>query len=184
MWSDWALTVAAVVLVSSPALFSQSGFATDFTNHLWLVDVAGKNLVAAGHPSFFLNATGNGSATNVASFAPIGVFNPFYAFYGGTLYTLVGAASQLVRDPVAAYVGFIVFMVASCYRGTLLLARQAGLSTWWSNLPALTVVTSAYFVTDIYGRGAWPSSSLGRRSPRCWRALSLWCGVRSGGRGR
>jgi hypothetical protein len=156
VWGDWALTVAAVALVSSPALFSQSGFATDFTNHLWLLDVAGKNLVAAGHPTFFLNAIGHGSATNVASVSPIGVFEPFYAFYGGTLYTLVGAIAQLLGSPVAAYVGFIVFMIASCYRGTLLVARQAGLSTWWSHLPALTVVTSAYFVTDIYGRGAWP----------------------------
>ncbi|HEX3804253.1 MAG TPA: hypothetical protein VHV75_15565 [Solirubrobacteraceae bacterium] len=156
VWSDWLLTAAVVALVSSPALFSKSGFATDFTNHLWLSDVAGKNLWAAGHPTFFLNATGNGSATNLTSPAPIGVFSPFFAFYGGTLYAVVGAIAQLLGDPLAAYVGFIVFMIASCYRGTLLLARQAGLSTWWSQLPALVVVTSAYFVTDIYGRGAWP----------------------------
>jgi hypothetical protein len=145
-----------VALVSSPAIFSKSGFATDFTNHLWLSDVAGKNLWASGHPTLFLNATGSGSAVSLTSHAPIGVFNPFFAFYGGTLYAVVGAISELLGDPLVAYVGFIVFMITSAYRGTVILARQAGLSTWWSHLPGLVVVTSAYFVTDIYGRGAWP----------------------------
>jgi hypothetical protein len=125
-------------------LFTNSGFALDFTNHLWLSWAAGKELFETGHPVYFLNTSG------------LGVFYPMFAFYGGTLYTLTGAIGHLLGHPVFAYVAVTIIAIAGAYTGTLWLARQLGVQGWLAHAPALTVITSAYFVTDLYGRGAWP----------------------------
>jgi len=134
----------AVLIVAAPMIFTNSGFAIDFTNHLWLTWVEGKALLQAGHPSYFLNAD------------TIGVFYPWFAFYGGTLYALGGGISDLLGgDPIVAYVAFTTAAIAACYGGMLWLGRQLGLSRWASHAPALAVLTSAYFITNLYGRGAW-----------------------------
>jgi hypothetical protein len=145
IWVDVLLTGAAVVLVAAPILFTDSGFALDFTNHLWLSWIAGKSLAATGHPSYFLNAPG------------LGVFYPLFAFYGGTLYTVTGALSELLGgNAVLAYIGVTLLAIAGCYGGMLWLGRQLGLRGPIAHVPALVVVTSAYYITNLYGRGAWP----------------------------
>ncbi|HTZ62853.1 MAG TPA: hypothetical protein VMB51_01985 [Solirubrobacteraceae bacterium] len=142
--ADMLAAAAAVLLVAGPLLFTDSGFVLDFTNHLWLVWVAGKALSQTGHPSYFLNAT------------PLGVFYPWFAFYGGTLYTITGALSQLLGGhPIPAYVAVTTLAIAGAYGGMLWLGRQLGLERWLSHAPALVVVTSAYYVSNLYGRGAW-----------------------------
>jgi hypothetical protein len=142
---DALLAGAAILAVVAPMLFTRTGFQVDFTNHLWLVWAAGKSLVAAGHPTYFINTTTQG------------VFNPWFAFYGGTLYMITGGISELLGGhPVVAYVGVTVLAVAGAYGGTLWLGRQFGLRGWIAHAPALTVVTSAYYITNLYGRGAWP----------------------------
>ncbi len=133
-----------MLLVAAPLLFTDSGFGIDFTNHLWLSWVAGNGLAQAGHPSYFLNARG------------IGVFYPFFAFYGGTLYAIVGGISDLLGEqPVAAYVGASTLAIAGTYGGMIWLGRELGLRGLTSHAPALAVVTSAYYITNLYGRGAW-----------------------------
>jgi len=142
---DVLLASAVILAVASPMLFTHSGFQVDFTNHLWLVWVAGKALVQAGHPTYFLNTTTQG------------VFNPWFAFYGGTLYMVTGGISELLGGhPVIAYVGVTMIAIAGAYVGTLWLGRQFGLRRWLAHAPALTVASSAYYITDLYGRGAWP----------------------------
>jgi hypothetical protein len=142
---DVLLAGAVLVVVAAPMLFTDSGFGLDFTNHLWLAWAAGKALVAAGHPSYFLNTT------------QLGVFYPMFAFYGGTLYTTTGAISEVLGGhPVLAYVGVTMLAIAGCYGGTLWFGRQLGLHGWLAHAPAAAVVTSAYYITDLYGRGAWP----------------------------
>jgi hypothetical protein len=136
--------LAIVVVVGAPMLFTSSGFAVDFTNHLWLSWAAGHLLVQAGHPTYFLN-------TN-----RVGVFYPWFAFYGGTLYMIVGGISELLGGhPVLAYVGITTLAIAASYLGVVSIGRQLGLRGWMSHAPALTVVTSAYYITNLYGRGAW-----------------------------
>jgi len=136
--------LAIVVVVAAPMLFTNSGFAVDFTNHLWLTWVAGHLLVQAGHPTYFLNAKS------------VGVFYPWFAFYGGTLYMIVGGISELLGGhPVLAYVGITTLAIAASYLGVVSIGRQLGLCGWMSHAPALTVVTSAYYITNLYGRGAW-----------------------------
>jgi uncharacterized membrane protein len=137
-------TVIATLVVAGPLLFTDSGFAVDFTNHLWLSWVAGRALASNGSPSYFLNTSG------------LGIFYPLFAFYGGTLYTIVGGLGDLLGDPVLAYVGVTTIAIASAYGGMLWIGRQLGVRGWLAHAPALTVVTSAYYVTDLYGRGAWP----------------------------
>lgn len=141
---DALLTSAVTLAITAPMLFTRAGFQVDFTNHLWLVWAAGKALVRAGHPTYFINTTTQG------------VFNPWFAFYGGTLYMTTGAIGELLGEhPVIAYVGVTTLAIAGAYAGTLWLGRQFGLRRWLAHAPALTVVTSAYYITDLYGRGAW-----------------------------
>jgi hypothetical protein len=141
---DLLVGATVVVLVAAPMLFTDSGFAVDFTNHLWLTWVAGKALVESGHPSYFLNAS------------EVGVFYPWFAFYGGSLYMIVGGISELLGGhPVLAFVGVTTLAVAGSYLGMVWLGRELGLRGMLSHAPALTVVTSAYYITNLYGRGAW-----------------------------
>jgi hypothetical protein len=141
---DLAIAAGAVLLVAAPLLFTNSGFGLDFTNHLWLSWVQGNGLAQAGHPSYFLNARG------------IGVFYPWFAFYGGSLYALVGAISNLLgNQPIAAYLGVTLLAIAGSYGGMAWLGRQLGLRGLSVHAPALAVVTSAYYITNLYGRGAW-----------------------------
>jgi hypothetical protein len=143
--ADALVATVAVFVVAGPLLFTGSGFAIDFTNHLWLSWVAGKELVQSGSPSYFLNTPG------------LGVFYPLFAFYGGTLYTITGGLGELLGGhPVLAYVGVTTVAIAAAYGGTLWLSRQLGVRGWLAHAPALAVITSAYYVTDLYGRGAWP----------------------------
>jgi hypothetical protein len=142
---DGLIGAVAVLVVAAPMLFTSSGFALDFTNHLWLTWVAGKELAQTGYPGYFLNTTG------------LGVFYPMFAFYGGTLYATTGAIGELLGGhPLLAYVGVTTLAIASAYGGTLWLGRQLGVRGLIGHAPALAVITSAYYVTDLYGRGAWP----------------------------
>src|SRR3954451_4199618 len=79
-----ALAVAAIV-IGAPALLANDGFAPDYTNHLWLVWVQGKEIAAHGLPSYFLEAQNTG-----------GTVNPFFVFYGGTLYSVTGAFAAVL----------------------------------------------------------------------------------------
>ncbi len=126
-------------------LLTHSGFAIDFTNHLWLVWYQERFIEAHLHPTFFLNAP------------PAPVFSPQFAFYGATLYTATAIAGALLGTaPVVAFVGVSMAAIAACYAGCLWLARQLGVRGLKAHAPALVFVTSAYYVTNIYGRGAWP----------------------------
>jgi hypothetical protein len=141
---DLLAAAIVVTLVAAPMLFTTSGFALDFTNHLWLSWAAGNALVESGHPSYFLNT------------AEIGVFYPWFAFYGGSLYMIVGGVSELLGGhPILAYVGVTTLAIAGSYLGMVWLGRELGLRGWTSHVPALVVVTSAYYITNLYGRGAW-----------------------------
>jgi hypothetical protein len=143
--TDVLVTMVATLVVAAPMLFTDSGFAPDFTNHLWLSWAAGKELVRSGFPSYFVNTSN------------LGAFYPLFAFYGGTLYTITGGLGELLGGhPVLAYVGVTTIAIAGVYGGMLWLSRQLGVRGWVAHAPALAAVTSAYYITDLYGRGAWP----------------------------
>ena len=145
LWIDCLITVVVVCLVASPMLLTKSGFAVDFTNHLWLVWYQERFIEAHLHPTFFLNAP------------PAPAFSPEFVFYGATLYTVTAVAGAILgAAPVVAFVGVSMVAIAAGYGGLLWLARQLGVRGLKAHAPSLVYVTSAYYVTNIYGRGAWP----------------------------
>jgi hypothetical protein len=134
-----------VLFVASPAIFTSWGFGPDFTNHLWLISQQSDAIAHLGHPTLYMHSE------------PGGIFQPFYGFYGGSLYAIVGGVSALLgQQPEIAYVGSIVLFGAMAYRGVWLLGHMAGLSRLLAHVPAYIFVSSAYFLTDLYARGAWP----------------------------
>ncbi len=140
------MLVGALVclFVLSPAIFTPWGFGLDYSNHLWLVRQQGLAISHIGHPTLYLQT-------------PNGIFEPFYGFYGGTLYATAGAVSAILGGhPYPVYVASIGAAAALAYGGTWWLGRQLGLSRWVAHLPAVVVVTAAYYLTDAYARGAWP----------------------------
>ena len=135
----------ATLVIGGPALFTNNGFMYDFTNHLWFVYVQEQAISAHLVPTYYLNVP------------LVGAFYPFFVFYGGTLYAATGALAALIAGHVvAAYVGACLLAIAAAYGGLLWLARQLGVRSWLAHAPALTFVAGAYYVTNLYGRGAWP----------------------------
>jgi hypothetical protein len=172
---DVLVSLVVVAVVSAPLLRTNAPL--DLVNHLWVSWAGGKALAQAGHPSYFINTTTQG------------VFNPWFAFYGGTLYMATGALSQLSGHPYVAFAAVTVAAIAATYVGTLVFGRQFGLRGLLAHAPALAVVTSAYYITDLYGRGAWTefialsaiaplaaSMIILIRAPN-WRPLPVFCFV-------
>jgi hypothetical protein len=134
----------AIALVAAP-LLARSRETLDFSNYLWLAWVAGKGTVAAGHPVLFTNTGADGP------------FYPLFAFYGATLFVIAGVLGQLFAGQIlAVYIAIWVLAIAAAYLGTLSLARQLGVRGLLAHAPALCVLTSAYYITDIYARADWP----------------------------
>ena len=134
-----------MLVIGGPALFTRNGFMYDFTNHLWLVSVQEQAFSRHLVPTYYLNAP------------VVGAFYPFFVFYGGTLYAATGALAALIDGHVTvAYVGASLLAIAAAYGGLLWLARQLGVKSWMAHAPAITFVAGAYYVTNLYGRGAWP----------------------------
>lgn len=142
--ADPLIALGVALVICSPAIFTHNGFAFDYTNHMWLVWVQEQAISHHLLPTYFVNS----SAT--------GIFYPLFMFYGGTLYTVAGGLAALLGGRVVvAYVAVSLLSVMSAYGGMVWLARQFGARSWLAHAPALTFVASAYYVTNIYGRGAW-----------------------------
>ncbi|HWW90957.1 MAG TPA: hypothetical protein VNY35_09285 [Solirubrobacteraceae bacterium] len=143
--STLIVILAALVIgfLAWPMLFTSSGMAQDWSNHLWYLWRQSATISRDHYPSLFLNDGGS-------------VFYPFYAFYGGTIYALFGTLAVALGDaPVAAYVISYVLGFAAAYGGWYSLARMAGLRRWQAQIPALLFISSAYYLTLVYARGDW-----------------------------
>lgn len=139
-----AFPLAVCLLLISPMILTGRSFGPDWTNHLWLVNVQGR-AISGGGPTLNLHTD------------YLGVFYPFFTFYGGTLYTIGGAISAaLGGQPIVAYVLMWIFGFLIAYGGMLWLSFQAGLSGWQAHAAPLVLITSAYYLTNAYARGAWP----------------------------
>jgi hypothetical protein len=140
---DVAIATLAVLLIASPLLFTSDGFAPDFTNAIWLAGYQQHVIAAHLHPTLFLQTQQ-------------GVFSPLFAFYGGTLFALTGALAALLGgSTILAFEAVTLAAIAAAYGGLFWLARQLGVKGVLAHAPALVFVTSAYYITDLYGKGAW-----------------------------
>jgi hypothetical protein len=141
---DVAIATLAVLLIASPLLFTSDGFAPDFTNAIWLASHQQHAIAAHLHPTLFLQ-----------SFR-LGVFYPIFAFYGATLFALTGALAALLGgSTILAFEVVTLAAIAAAYGGLLWLARQLGVKGVMAHAPAIVFVTSAYYVSNLYGRGDW-----------------------------
>jgi hypothetical protein len=139
---QWLLPAAVVFALLAPLLFTDRTFSTDWGNHLWLIWVQGLNIGDLGQPSYFLQSS-------------LGAFYPYYAFYGGSLYALLGVVSEL-SSPTAAVAFAYAAALTTAYLSWTWLARQAGVRGWRAQLPGCIAVTAPLAVTNLYGRGDIP----------------------------
>jgi hypothetical protein len=140
-----AAMLGVVVVLLSPMYFTSRGFGPDWTFHLWVLWVQGAHISNGDGPRLFFDS------------GTLGSFFPWYAFYGGTLYTLGGGLSALLRGhAIVAYMLMWTLAFCMAYGGLLWLSLQAGLRGWRAHAAPLVLVTSAYYVTNAYARGVWP----------------------------
>jgi hypothetical protein len=146
-WTRSAGAAASVVLVGAlawPMLFTSSSFGGDWLHHLWFIWHQSLSIRANHVPSLFLDT-------------PFSVYYPQYAFYGGTIYALTGALALVPgSSPATAYVFTYVVGLMVAYGGWYWIGHMAGLGRWLAHAPGLVFVTSASYLTLIYGRGDWP----------------------------
>jgi hypothetical protein len=140
---DVAIATLAILLIASPVLFTGNGFTPDFVNAIWLIGRQQHVIAAHLHPTLFLQTQQ-------------GVFYPQFAFFGGTLFALTGAlAEALGGSTILAFEVVTLAAIAAAYGGLFWLARQLGVKGVMAHAPAIVFVTSAYYVSILYGRGAW-----------------------------
>ena len=116
----------------------------DFTNWIWLGAVRGYQIDHGQLFSYVLNGR------------VVGIANPFWAFYGGPMHTAVGALSDILgHNVILAFDILGLAAWSSAYGGMFWIGRICGLSKADSHFPAICVTTSAYWISDLYGRGDW-----------------------------
>ena len=143
--AGWLVPAFVLAVVLAPIVLTDRSFGQDWANHLWFVARQGEAISRNHAPSLFWHSDGRG------------VFYPWFAFYGGTLYAVVGAIGLLpVLTATGGYVVSFVLCAGWAYAGMTWLSHQAGLRRAWMQLPGLVFVTSAYYLTNMEARGAWP----------------------------
>jgi uncharacterized membrane protein len=145
-WSGTVLQVLGAVLVialvARPMVFGRTFIGWDWYPHQWYVWHQAHSIQANLMPSLF-------------AYDAAGVFNPHYAFYGGTLYALTGIVTLVVGDPGAAMVLVLVLAFVGGYGGWWWLSRQAGVHGWLAHVPAVLFVTAPYQLAIIYSAGGF-----------------------------
>lgn len=127
-----------------PMLFTDSGLGGDWQHHLWYVWHQALAIRADNAPTPFLNTF-------------YSVFYPEYVFYGGTVYAFTGALSLILGDSAtAAYVLTYALGFGAAYGGWYWAGRMVGLGRWVAQVPGVLFVTSACYLTLVYGQGDWP----------------------------
>ena len=142
------VVIAPVLLVGAltwPMLFTNSVFYLDWLRHLWLISQQSLAIRANHIPTFFVSDARS-------------IFEPIYAFYGGTIYTLAGALSLVLGEaPVQAYILTYLMAFAAAYGGWYWIGRMANLGRWQAQIPGLVFVTCAYYLQILYATGDWPA---------------------------
>ncbi len=138
------LAIAFVVSLVAPMLIEQKTYFVDWGNHLYLLDRQRESIELTGLPSYFLHTQQTGA------------FYPFFLFYGGTLYAIGGYLAIVFQSSWVAYIALFAAGFAMAYGGTYWLGRTLSLGAIAAHGPAVVVVTSAYYLTNVFGRGAWP----------------------------
>jgi hypothetical protein len=136
--------LVVIAAVSWPLLFANATFNNDWLNHLWYMWHESVAIREQHVPSLFLDYSR-------------GIFYPVYAFYGGTLYALVGTLSLALGDaPLQTYILTYLLGFGAAYGGWYWTARSFGVRGWRAHIPGIVFVTSASYLTTVYVLGDWP----------------------------
>jgi hypothetical protein len=136
------IPVVVVSLLAMPMFVTKRSFGHDWTLHLWMIRQQQLNIEAMSHPGLFVSVN------------RLGVFYPIFAFVGSGLYTVGGCLAILLGNrPILADKLLYLVGFALAYGGMTWLSRQLGVRGWRVQVPGLVLVTGAYFVTDLAGRG-------------------------------
>lgn len=151
-WLTGRRTLSTAILISAvvagglcwPMLFTNSSFGGDWLHHLWFIWHQSLDIRANHVPSLFLDTS-------------FSVYYPQYAFYGATLYAFAGALALIPgSSPATAYVFTYLLGMMGAYWGWYWIGRLVGLGRLTAHAAGLAFVTSAAYLTMIYGRGDWP----------------------------
>jgi hypothetical protein len=143
-WLELLIPVVAGLAFLSPMLLTHRGFGVDWTNHLWLIQEQAEAIRALGHPSRFISA------------APMGALYPEFAFYGSSMYTVVGAVSVLTGGSTSfAYIASYAVAFGVAWLGWWWLARELGVRGLAAHAPALIYSFAAFRITVPYAGGAY-----------------------------
>ena len=137
-----AIPVVVLAVAFAPVALTSRTYFTDWANHLWAIDQQRRWISDHILPTYFVHSTSTG------------LFYPLYAFYGGSAYAVLGGLASVVGSQAAytaSWIGGAIF----AYAGTSALARLIGTARLASHVPAIVVVTSTYYLTNVYGRGTW-----------------------------
>jgi hypothetical protein len=163
-WGDALATCCAALVVLAPAFVPSNGVSPDLVNHLWLVRIQQQAFNLHAWPTYYTSASA------------VGVFFPMFLFYGGTLYAAVGALAAMTDHARAIFFLSTGLAVVAAYGGLLWLSRQLGARSWRAHAPSIAFVASAYYITNIWGRGDWPefmaTSMLPLLVASAWRVAS------------
>jgi hypothetical protein len=140
-WAGILIAAVVIFLLITPMLWEHNFIGYDWYAHLWYIWHMEGSLRSNGFPSLFTH--------NI-----LGVFDPHYAFYGGTLYVFAGLLS-VVFGHVAAFVITWIGAFAMAYGGFYWLGRQAGLSRLVAHVPSILFVASPWWLMSIYAWGSW-----------------------------
>ena len=151
-WSSRWLTVAGgvalaglIITICLWRMFHEKTWVfDDWLIHQWYIWHQEGALRAQGVPSLFAHDR-------------LGVFDPHYAFYAGTLYA-IAAVPALIVGHHAAYLITWVLAFALAYGAWFWLARQAGLGPWASHVPGALFLTSTWSISAAYVLGSWPQT--------------------------
>jgi hypothetical protein len=139
-----AVAVGVIAAAAWPIVFSNATFNEAWLEHLWYMWHQSIAIREHHTPGLFLDYSG-------------GVFYPLYAFYGGTLYALVGTLSLLLGNaPLDTYILTYLLGFAAAYGGFYWTCRIFGVQGWVAHVPGLVFVTSAGYLSIIYALGDWP----------------------------
>lgn len=137
-----------VLAITTPLYLTKRSFGPDWTDAMFLAWHQGVAIANTGHPTLYLLAQDRG------------LFEPFYAFYGGPLYGGIGAVSALLGNrPELAFVGANVALVGLAYAGMVWLGRELGGGRIARHVGAAVFVSSPYYLTDVYARGAFAETA-------------------------
>ena len=149
--SRWLTVVAGVALAGLiigsclwQMLHEKTFVFDDWLIHQWYIWHQEGALRAQGVPSLFAHDR-------------FGVFDPHFAFYAGTLYT-IAAVPALIIGHHAAYLITWALAMAMAYGAWFWLARQAGLGPWASHVPGALFLTSTWYISALYVLGSWPQT--------------------------